>query len=191
MFDKTADTFELTTPLPRVDDTAIDFPQIYRQNVAYVWRVLRRLGVASADLEDVAHEVFMVVQRKLPSYESRGSTRTWVYAISLRCASDYRRRTRRRKTVALDDLNDAGPLIDGRQLEQLENTELRQLLEHLLDSLDSEKREVFVLHELEELPMSDIAEIVRCPLQTAYSRLHAARIHIKAVAARLRKREGA
>jgi len=44
-----------------------------------------------------------------------------------------------------------------------------------LAALDTGKREVFVLYELEELPMGEVAKIVDCPLQTAYSRLHAAR----------------
>lgn len=61
------------------------------------------------------------------------------------------------------------------QLDELARTQARAQLLTILDRLDEDKRSVFVLYELEELGMKEVAEIVGCPLQTAYSRLHAAR----------------
>jgi RNA polymerase sigma-70 factor (ECF subfamily) len=65
--------------------------------------------------------------------------------------------------------------VDAVQVETLERKELRGMLAELLEQLDEDKRAVFVLYEIEELTMKEIADIVGCPLQTAYSRLHAAR----------------
>jgi RNA polymerase sigma-70 factor (ECF subfamily) len=48
-------------------------------------------------------------------------------------------------------------------------------VQHLLAGLDEDKRNVLVLYEIEGLTMREVAEVVGCPLQTAYSRLHAAR----------------
>ncbi len=59
--------------------------------------------------------------------------------------------------------------------------ELRATLTQLLDALDEDKRAVLVLYEIEGLSMKEVAEIVDCPLQTAYSRLHAARRRIAEV----------
>ena len=58
-------------------------------------------------------------------------------------------------------------------------------LDGILTGLDEDKRAVFVLYEIEQLAMAEVAEAVGCPLQTAYSRLHAARAEVTAAAARL------
>ncbi len=64
--------------------------------------VCATLGVAEADIEDVCQEVFITVHRKLSEFEGRSALRTWLYGISLRVASDYRRRAyvRRERAVA-------------------------------------------------------------------------------------------
>ena len=65
--------------------------------------------------------------------------------------------------------------IGPAQLRAVEHRQTRDLLARLLDELDDDKRAVFVLYEVEGLLMKQVAEVVGCPLQTAYSRLHAAR----------------
>ncbi len=161
------------------------FATVYDDHATFVWRVLGRLGVARADLEDVCQEVFIVVHRRLGEFEGRSSLRTWIYGIALRCASDYRRRTARRGATS--------PVVDvavaGSQLEELDARDARATLDRLLELLDPEKREVFVLFELEELTMVEVIAIVGCPLQTGYSRLHAAREIVAAAAARMRAKE--
>ena len=160
------------------------FATVYDDHVKFAWRVLGRLGVARADLEDVCQEVFIVVHRRLGEFEGRSSLRTWIYGIALRCASDYRRRDRRRPAPITE------VAIAGSQLEDLDAQEARATLERLLELLDPEKREVFVLFELEELTMAEVVAIVGCPLQTGYSRLHAARAIVAAAASRMRAKEG-
>ena len=59
---------------------------------------------------------------------------------------------------------------------------MAQLLDRALEMLDDEKREVFVLFDLEELPMNDVAAMLRCPIKTAYSRLYAARELVRSFA---------
>src|SRR3954466_4042923 len=70
------------------------FQEVFVSHGRFVWRTLRYLGVAEADLEDVCQEVFLVVHRRLAEFEGRSSVRTWVYGIALRVASDYRKRAR-------------------------------------------------------------------------------------------------
>jgi RNA polymerase sigma-70 factor, ECF subfamily len=147
--------------------------QVFDEHASYVWRTLRHLGVGEADLEDVCQDVFVAVHRKLDGFEGRSSLRTWIYGIALRVASDYRRRAHVRRELPVADLElDAA---EPTQLEDIARGEARRLLLSLLDRLDDDKRAVLVLYELEELGMKEVAEIVGCPLQTAYSRLHAAR----------------
>jgi RNA polymerase sigma-70 factor (ECF subfamily) len=138
-----------------------------------LWRTLRHLGVAPSDVEDVCQDVFVTVHRKLDGFEGRSSLRTWLYGICLRVAWDYRRRAhiRREMPVAEPPHRVAEPA----QEQGLEQQDTQRLLQVLLERLDEDKRAVFVLYELEELPMKEVAEALGCPLQTAYSRLHAAR----------------
>jgi RNA polymerase sigma-70 factor (ECF subfamily) len=134
---------------------------------------LRHLGVREADIQDVTQDVFIVAHRRLQDFEGRSSIQTWLYGICLRTASDYRRRAYVRREIAVDEVPETA--TDPGQGAAVERTQLRARLQTLLDGLDAEKREIVVLYEIEELPMKQVAEIVGVPLQTAYSRLHAAR----------------
>jgi RNA polymerase sigma-70 factor (ECF subfamily) len=147
--------------------------RVYADHVQYVWRALRYLGVAEADLADVCHDVFLVVQRRLPSFEGRSSLRTWIYGICLRTTSDYRARAFRRREVPHGVVPDS--IVVPTQPRAETERRLRARLVELLGELRPEQREVFVLYEVEELDMAEVAAAVGCPLQTAYSRLHAAR----------------
>jgi RNA polymerase sigma-70 factor (ECF subfamily) len=163
---------------------------VYREHAPYVWRVLRRLGVAPADLEDACQEVFLIVHRKLPTFEQRSSVRTWLYGIAVRHAADHRRRVRRApstSTVTPDGVSE--PAVDAAQPDSVARREARALLDAILDDLDQPKRAVFVLYELEELTMAEVALAVGCPLQTAYSRLQAARACVEAAVHRQRAKE--
>lgn len=138
-----------------------------------MWRVLGRLGVDRSDVPDVAQEVFLVVHRRLADYDGRAPVRAWIYGICVRQAADYRRSIRRRGKLPDEALPQRSSPAD--QEHELELGRARARLFAVLETLDPDKREVFVLYELERLPMSEVARIVDCPVQTAYSRLHAAR----------------
>ena len=117
--------------------------------------------------------LFVAVHRKLPEFEGRSKLRTWLYGICLRVASDHRRRAHvRRERAAPDPARD---LADAEARGPDHRAEARAALERLLSELDDDKREVVVLYEIEGLSMKEVAEVLGCPLQTAYSRLHAAR----------------
>ena len=153
---------------------ALDFQQVFSEHCKFVWRVLARLGVHQSDLPDVCQEVFLVVHRQLVHFDpSRAALSSWVYGICLRSASDYRRRRGRRKETS----DEAAPVVARaeHQFEDLAERRAWQRLAAVLDEMDAGKREVFVLYELENLAMNQVAAILGCPLQTAYARLHAAR----------------
>jgi RNA polymerase sigma-70 factor, ECF subfamily len=153
------------------------FEAIFREEGPYVMRTLRFLGVRDASIEDVCQEVFMVVHKRLDSFQG-GSMRAWVRQICVRVAQNYRRTLRRRPEDAFAE-PPAAP-ARAEQHEALERRRLRDRLIAALDSLPEEQRETFVLYEIEELTMAEVAAALECPLQTAYSRLHAARAKIQA-----------
>jgi RNA polymerase sigma-70 factor (ECF subfamily) len=157
--------------------------------------VLRRFRVSPADREDLVQEIFVVVHRRLHEYDGRASFRSWLYGICARMVSGYRRsaHVRRQRSYVYDAVDEC----EGHGVDDPERTlELRRaclLLEGLLVRLDDDKRAVFVLFEIEGQSMTQIAEALGCPLQTAYSRLHAARKAMRALvySASLRDRRSA
>lgn len=160
------------------------FGAVYARYFRAMWRTLRRLGVAPAELGDAAQDVFVVVHRKLAEFDGR-SLRGWLYAIAVRVASDYRRGARHRETMPLgEDVVDPAPNPERAS----ELTESVELLHALLASLDEPKRTVFVLGELEELSAPEIAEALGVNLNTVYSRLRAARAEFDAAFRRHRER---
>jgi RNA polymerase sigma-70 factor (ECF subfamily) len=171
------DSASTSVPVP-------SFAEVFRTYSGFVWRVLLRLGVAESDVDDVAQEVFLGVHRNLSSFEGRCALRTWVYGICHRRAIDYRRRAMTRPETPTDEVPDVG--TEASQDEGLDLGRARAQLQQLLENLDEEKRAVFVLFEVEGIPMEEVAEIVGCPLQTAYSRLYAARKKVDALAQRMR-----
>lgn len=164
-------------PWAQAPEAKHDVERIYNENIAYVWRVLLHLGVPKSDVADVAHDVFLTVRRRLSSFQGRSSLRTWIYGISVRTVSDYRDRAYRRRELPHEEVPE--PPVSSQQHDTAETAQLRATLQQLLAELKPEQREVFVLYEIEELGMKEVAEAVGCPLQTAYSRLHAARTYLK------------
>jgi RNA polymerase sigma-70 factor (ECF subfamily) len=172
--------------VPEPSAGEVTFEAVYDCHFQSVWRTLRRLGVPDAQLDDAAQDVFVVVHRKLATFSS-GSVRNWIYAISLRVASDYRKRATRHRCVPLSE-----EITDGRpgpgRLSELE--ESIRLLRALLGRLDDKRRTVFVLSELEQLTIPEIAEVLGVNLNTAYARLRAARAQFDAALTRHRQRRG-
>jgi RNA polymerase sigma-70 factor (ECF subfamily) len=165
-----------------------DFALLFKTYSGFVFRVLIRLGIAQSDVDDVAQEVFLGVHRNLARFEGRCSVRTWIYGICHRRAVDYRRRARVRPPLATDGEVEVASLAD--QEHDLMVAQARASLERLLAALDDDKRTVFVLFEIEGIPMEEVAEIVECPLQTAYSRLYAARKKLEGALKRERVQRG-
>lgn len=155
----------------------LDFSDVFERTAPFVWRALRRLGVREADVPDVCQEVFVVVHRRLADFDGSSALRTWIYGICLRTASQYRRRAPQLREVPEADAHEQAVLPE--QEDSLERRRARDRLDVALQRLDDDKRAVFVLYELEELPMKEVAAALGCPLQTAYSRLHGARREVE------------
>ena len=172
---------ELASPLRM---PALDFSAVYEEHAAFVWRCVRRLGVREADVADASQEVFLVAHRKLSEFQQGTNLRSWLFAICIRVAAAHRRRAWVRRERATDAVavEDETPANQG---DDLDRKRTREKLDGILDRLDDDKRAVFVLFELEETSMADVAAAVGCPLQTAYSRLHAARRQVEAAVRRL------
>jgi RNA polymerase sigma-70 factor (ECF subfamily) len=161
-------------PLGREADAVSRVAEVYDAHFEFVWRTVRRLGVEERHVEDMVQEVFIVVHRRLAEFEGRASLKTWLFGITRRVVQGYRRGRARKPVDALGDKEIADPRARNAET-QLDVVEATRLLHSLLEQLDDEKREVFVLSELEELSGPAVAEALELNLKTAYARIHAAR----------------
>lgn len=158
------------------------FREIYDNHFAFVYRSARRLGVHERLLDDAAQDVFLVVHRRLAEFEGRSSIKTWLYGITRRVAKDHRRRAGRKDQgqVPADDLADT----DQSPAEDAARRQAAKCLESILNTLDATKREVFILAEIEEMTVPEIAESLGLNLNTTYSRLRVARAKFEQAVAR-------
>jgi RNA polymerase sigma-70 factor, ECF subfamily len=160
----------------------LEFDAVYDQHADFVWRSLRRLGVLEPSLDDALQDVFLVVHRRLHEFEPRSPLKAWLFAIVCRVARDHRRLIRRKG--GLDELPAGLPDRAPGPAEQLEKLEALRLVDAVLEELDDDKREVFILVEIEELSAPEIAEALDLNLNTVYSRLRAARREFERALAR-------
>ena len=167
-----------------------DFPTLYRSEFEYVWKTLRRLGVPSRDIEDLAHDIFVVVHRQLHQFDPTRPLRPWLFGIAVRVVTDHRRTFRNSRELLAPTSAGADP-VDGApsQDQKVAEAEARSLLMRALDVLDVDRRAVLVMHDLDEVPMPEIAAALDIPVNTAYSRLRLARADVTAAIRRHRERQ--
>ncbi len=154
----------------------LDVRAIHDAHADFVWCSLQRLGIRPADLEDVMQEVFVVVHRRLASFDGSSLLTTWIYGICLRVAAGHRRRAWIRRELPTAELPDEdGTPPSERPDELVAARQARAALDRVLERMDLEKRAVFVMSEIDELPAGEIAAVLGVPVGTVWSRLSAAR----------------
>ena len=152
----------------------IALAEVYESHFDFVWRSARRLGVQAAQLEDVVQEVFIVAHRRLAQFEGRAALKTWLFGITRHVVRDHFRSARRKPLELLGQHEPADPHARDAEA-QVEAQQDVRLLHALLAHLDQDKREVFVLAELEQMSAPEIAQAIDQNLNTVYARLRAAR----------------
>jgi RNA polymerase sigma-70 factor (ECF subfamily) len=149
------------------------------------------LGIGAEAIDDVVQDAFIVIHAKLHTLEQPESLRSWIYGVVRRTASGYRRNRKVRDASGLQWVEaDMGRgSVTTTPLDLVEHNADLQLLSSLLAEIDEPKREVFILSEIQELTMPEIAEALEIPVNTAYSRLRAARAAFEAGLARRAARQ--
>ena len=148
------------------------FEELYDTYFAFAWRCARGLGVPPGNLDDAVQEVFIIVHRKLGEFRPTGSIQSWIFGIVRRVAKDFRR-TEARKGGGLE-LREADFAVEGADpYQNATRKEALQIVEAFADTLDEDRRAIFILAELEQMPAVEIAEALQINMNTVYSRLKA------------------
>jgi RNA polymerase sigma-70 factor (ECF subfamily) len=160
---------------------------LVRDYHAFLWRSVRRLGVPAGDVDDAVQELFLIAHRR-HSEIVPGKERAFLFAVAVGVAANARRKHQRRDNRLDHGADPAAAPMVATQDHALLARDRRAMLDAVLDDLDDEFRVPFVLFELEEVPVTEIAELLQIPSGTVASRLRRARELFQAAAARLRAR---
>jgi RNA polymerase sigma-70 factor (ECF subfamily) len=169
------------------------FDALYREHFDFVFRNLRRLGVAESAIDDGLQDVYLVALRRIGEFREGTHAKAWLFAIVLRVAGNLRRSQRRRGNrealLQLTEENvEAGTLGP---FEQTAQQQARQILHAFLEQLDDNRRAAFVMSELEQMTAPEIAEALSANVNTVYSWVRAARVEFVRRLESLRKGEEA
>jgi RNA polymerase sigma-70 factor, ECF subfamily len=169
------------TPAPELEgDTAASppgsteppaFERLYTSHFGFTWRVLGHLGISASSLDDAVQEVWIVVHRRLPSFEGRSSLKTWLFGIAMNVARNLRRADERRVRNLPEP--DQSPPLDPETL-RIQH-EAWEHVQRFLDTLDEQRRAIFVSNIIENLSAAETAEAVGADVMTVYKRVRSLR----------------
>ena len=148
------------------------------EQIDYVARTLARLGVRSSDVEDLTQEVLIVAIRRAESFDSARRIEPWLFGIARNVARDFRRLVRHR----IEQSDDGTVAARAEGDSPAEHANLRQravLLRKVVADLDETLQELIVLHDLDEIPMAEVAAFLKIPIDTAYARLRRGRAAVR------------
>lgn len=154
-------------------EEVLTFDDVYSAHSAFVWRVLRTMGVPPAAMEDALQDVFVVVHRRLAEFEGRAAITTWLFAIARRVAGTHRRKAGNDRARTEEPTDD--PIGTADTFATVSRAQAAEVVQGILDGMDEDKRLVFALVELEGLSVPEVAKMLEINLNTAYSRLRLAR----------------
>ena len=171
----------LVPPPPRQltpDEACLD---AFQRELDYVHRTLRRLGVAPSEVDDLAQEVFLVLRRSWETYDATRPLRPYLFGIAFRIAAAFQRKRKREVAFGIVEADDQGPGPD----DALQTKQARALVLAALERVPLPRRAVLVMHEIDDVPVSEVAAALSIPLFTVYSRLRKGRRELETAVRRM------
>jgi RNA polymerase sigma-70 factor (ECF subfamily) len=160
------------------------FEEVYREHRARIFSIVRSVVGSDPDIDDVLQLVLIELHRSLPRFEARSKLTTWLYRLTVNVALQHLRKKKRARWLSFFGHGDEGSAVDvparGCEVGRMEGRELLRHVDAAVATLSEKKRVVWQLYELEGFEPAEIGELLGIPLNTARSRLLAARHDIQA-----------
>jgi RNA polymerase sigma-70 factor (ECF subfamily) len=153
----------------------------FQSELDYVYRTLSRLGAGPFDVDDLAQDLFMILRRSWSEYDPTRPLRPYLFGIAFRITAADKRKRRREVPCGVVQIDDSAPGPD----DVLRTKRSHALLLAALERIPLSRRAILIMHELDGIPVSDVAEVFSIPLFTAYSRLRKARRELQVAVRRL------
>ncbi|HEU5148155.1 MAG TPA: RNA polymerase sigma factor [Chryseosolibacter sp.] len=152
------------------------FRQLVERHQAFVYRVAYRFVGNVAEAEDVTQECFIRLWKNLHRYRRDIKLTTWLYKIATNLCLDFLKSRQNRTTKRMLKLDDYGDMPHVSPADQpLIDAELRIAVDALISALSPKQKAVFVLRDMEQVEMSEIAEILGMDSAQVKSNLYYAR----------------
>jgi RNA polymerase sigma-70 factor, ECF subfamily len=154
---------------------------VFQSELNYVYRILRRFGVSAFEVEDLAQDAFLALRGAWKVYDPGRPIRPYLFGIAFRIASAHQRKRKREVAYGIVDRDDEKPWPD----EVLQSKQARAMLLSALQEVPLPRRAVLVMHELDGIPMAEVAAVLRIPRFTAYSRFRKGRQELETTLRRM------
>jgi len=158
----------------------------FDKDLDYVFETLRRLGIRAPELEDLAQDVFLVFYRHWRKLDTSRPLRPYLFGVAYRIVCAHKRRSSREICYPILEAVDTAPCQD----ERLESQESISLLLSALELVPLTRRAVIIMHELDGVPVSVIAETLEVTRFGVYARLRKGRAELARAVAQLQRRRG-
>jgi RNA polymerase sigma-70 factor, ECF subfamily len=165
-------------PQETSDEACLD---AFQRQLDYVHRTLRRLGTSPSEVDDLAQEVFLALHGCWTAYDPSRPLRPYLFGIAFRIAAAHHRKRNREVTFEIVEVSDAGPGPD----DALVTKQARALVLAALERIPFPRRAVLVMHDIDDVPVEDVAAALGIPRFTVYSRLRKGRRELEAAVRRL------
>jgi len=169
------------TAVPQPEAAAARLRRMVEEHHAFVWRNLRRIGTLAADADELVQEAFLVASRRLSDIPKE-CERSFLVTTAIRIAANHRR-SFTREQARIDYISRVDSDSTPNPEEALQHEQARERLDQVIAAMDFDLRTVFVLYEIEELTVRQIAELLEMKLGTVSSRLRRAREVFEALTA--------
>lgn len=179
------DDRDLVTKCQKGDTAA--FEELVRKYQQTVFNLAYHYIGYREEVEDVAQKIFTKIYFSLPKFDVGRPFFPWLYRIAINQCYDELRRIRRQKThtfseLSADETYSIENLISQNETPVIpdeDRQEMRALLRKVLGQLPDQQRMAIVLRDLEDIPYSRIAEILKCSEQAARLKVFRARTRLK------------
>lgn len=181
---KKIEDFELINKACAGNNAAFD--QLMEKYFPLCYRFARKYGLSPEDSADVLQDTFIAAYKALDRYNPNYKFSTWILTILLNRLSNKRRALRRARRYFMPaengnvEENVRSKMHVSTPEDSLENTELQRHINRAIQKLPQKLKSVFILFEIEQFKIREIAEISGIPAGTVTSRLHTARLHLRA-----------
>jgi RNA polymerase sigma-70 factor, ECF subfamily len=161
---------------------------IYREYAPRIFSIARRMLGNDADAEDVMQEVLLLVIRKIDTFRGDSQVGTWLHRVTVNAALAHRQKRANRQKhevgEAMDDLSVAAPASPVNRWsvppdETVLAAEQHEIIEKAIKTLPEPFRDVYVLADVEGLPNTEIADMLKLSVPAVKSRLHRARLRMR------------
>ena len=157
--------------------------EAFQAELDYIHRTLRRLGTSSSETDDLGQEVFLVLHKRWPEYDRSRPLRPFLFGIAFRIAAAHHRKHKREVPFEIVEVSATDPGPD----DALQSKQARALVLAALERIPLPRRAVLVMHDLDDVPVEDVASVLGIPRFTVYSRLRKARRELETAVRRLTK----